>query len=395
MAGIIRTSAMCWLVFGAALLVSTAADAKGFRTLYEFKGGSEGKWSYAPLTIDAAGSFYGTTAYGGTGCGRKGCGTVFRFAPDGTYTVLHAFANRRTDGAHPWAGLIFDEAGNLYGTTEQGGRRNVGTIFKLASDGTETVLHSFGKIGDGAYPFAGLIADKVGNLYGTTAGGGVDDDGTVFKVGPDGRETVLYAFEGLSGDHDGAYPEAALILDKSGNLYGTTSAGGANDLGTIFKVAPDGTETILYSFKGSNTDGAYPETDLKTDTSDNLYGTTSQGGQCNCGTVFKIAPDNTETMLYAFKGGSDGAFPLNGVVLDKAGNLYGITSAGGAENAGVVFTVTPDSSETVLHTFTRGPDGAIPHALLPDGKDSLYGTTSEGGKRCGRRGCGTIFRIEQ
>ena len=181
-----------------------------------------------------------------------------------TETVLHSFTGYPSDGARPYAGLIADSAGNLYGTTVYGGASSGvggpgnGVAFKLAPDGTETVLYSFTGGSDGAEPYAGLILDSTGNLYGTTAGGGASDWGVVFKLAPDGTETVLYSFTGGS---DGTGPYAGLILDSAGNLYGTTAGGGASDLGVVFKLAPDGTggytETVLHSFKGATSDGGF------------------------------------------------------------------------------------------------------------------------------------------
>ena len=200
-------------------------------------------------------------------------------------SVLYSFGTG-TDGQDPYAGLIQDASGNLYGTTYYGGTNRTGTVFKVTPDGVETVLHSFGTGTDGQYPYAGLIQDASGNLYGTTQQGGTNGTGTVFKVTPAGVETVLYSF-GIAPD--GYYPNAGLIQDASGNLYGTTYYGGTNNKGTVFKVTPAGVETVLYSF-GIAPDGYYPSARLIQDASGNLYGTTTQGGTNTTGTVFKISP---------------------------------------------------------------------------------------------------------
>ena len=231
---------------------------------------------------------------------------------------------------------------------------------------SETVLYSFaGSPSDGANPLAGLIADRAGNLYGTTGFGGSSDFGVVFKLAPNGTETVLHFFAG--GPSDGRTPffSGGLIVDPAGNLYGTTFGGGASDFGVVFMLAPNGTETMLHSFAGSPTDGASPQAGLIIDGAGNLYGTTANGGASDFGVVFKLAPNGTETVLHSFAGGpSDGAGPVAGLIADSAGNLYGTTSGGGASGFGVVFKLAPDGTYTVLHTFAgwrrrrapRGPD---------------------------------------
>ncbi|MDB6146437.1 MAG: hypothetical protein JWO45_101, partial [Spartobacteria bacterium] len=200
--------------------------------------------------------------------------------------------------------MVADKSGNLYGTTYSGGVGR-GTVFKLAQGGALTTLYTFTNDGtDGANPYAGLILDKAGNLYGTTYGGGAGARGTVFKIAPDGTETVLYAF---TGGADGGLPITGL-LERHGDLYGMTSAGGKFQFGVVFKVAPDGTETVLHAFKGGK-DGATPVfTALIADGAGNLYGTTELGGINNLGTVFKLKGHH-ETVLYSFKGGNDGAYP--------------------------------------------------------------------------------------
>jgi uncharacterized repeat protein (TIGR03803 family) len=253
----------------AALIVTAAAGsaqaAPKETVLYSFKGGSDGSNPAAGLIVDSSGNLYGTTfnGGGGSGCGSDfGCGTAFKLAPDGTETVLHAFTGG-SDGGLPEAGLIADGSSNLYGTAYQGGASNLGVVFKLAPDGTETVLYSFKGGGDGGVPAGTLIADSSGNLYGTTSEGGGsgcfgNGCGTVFKLAPDGTETVLHAFTGGS---DGAHPNVALIADGAGNLYGTTGGGGITlcyeGCGTVFKLAPDGTETVLHAFTGAAT-GIFP-----------------------------------------------------------------------------------------------------------------------------------------
>jgi uncharacterized repeat protein (TIGR03803 family) len=368
--------------------------------LYSFLGGTtDGLGPEAGLIMDNAGNLYGTTSAGGpnisTG-GPDGDGTVFKINAAGTERILYFFAGGTTDGLRPEAGLVMDSAGNLYGTTEAGGG-----VFKVSPTGTETVLHFFkGGTTDGAAPFAGLIMDSAGNLYGTTFAGGPSDDGTVFKVSPTGTETVLYFFKG--GTTDGLGPRAGLVMDSAGNLYGTTEFGGAycvsqGGCGTVFKLSATGTETVLYSFKGGTTDGANPlYGNLLMDSAGNLYGTTSAGGPSNDGTVFKISATGTETVLYSFKGGTaDGAITAEGVIADGAGNLYGITSYGGTNNRGTVFKISAAGTESILYSFAGGAsDGSGPVGLMMDSAGNLYGTTSFGGAYCvSQGGCGTVFKI--
>jgi uncharacterized repeat protein (TIGR03803 family) len=323
----------------------------------------------------------------------------------GKFRVLYVFQGG-TDASGPIAGVI--ERGKLlYGTTYFGGTNNLGTVYSVAADGTESVIHSFGSGTDGANPQAGLVADAKGNLYGTTYSGGAKDRGTVFKITPKGKETVLYSFcPNYPHCTDGFNVSAGLILDANGNLYGTSYAGGANSLGTVFKVASDGTQTVLYSFKGGS-DGADPSASVIADSQGNLYGTTYDGGNTNCygagcGTVFKLATDGTESVLYAFQGGSDGANPFASLIMDATGNLYGTTWSGGSttncsgSGCGTVFEVATNGTETILHAFSGGSDGMdLQSPLTADENGNLYGTTDYGGNTsdCSGNGCGTVFKL--
>ena len=300
-----------------------------------------------------------------------------------TETVLSSFANS-PDGANPRFGTpILDAKGNLYGTTNYGGAHGYGTVFKLTPSGRKTILHSFDPNGtDGAYPWAGLVRDKNGNLYGTTVEGGTDViDGTVFKLTHTSKgwtETILHSF---GASQDGSQPYSVLTLDATGNLYGTTNVGGAYSYGTVFELTPSGTETILWSF-GKGTDGANPLAGVVRDKNGNLYGTTEYGGAYNKGTVFELTPSGSETILWNFGSGTDGANPYGGVVLGTNGNLYGTTVNGGAYGDGTVFEVTPSGMETLLHSFDNNDiDGFNPYAgLVTDQKTgNLYGTTINGG----------------
>ncbi|HEX3432189.1 MAG TPA: choice-of-anchor tandem repeat GloVer-containing protein [Rhizomicrobium sp.] len=318
---------------GSGVVYQLAPD--GTQTVFPFDGGSEGKNPEAPLIMDSAGNLYGTTYAGGA----YGFGTVFKLAwATGTETVLHSFASGSGDGANPVAGLIRDASGNLYGMTSAGGDEG-GVIFKIAPDSTETLLHNFFG-GDGCVPLGGLIADKAGNFYGSTRACGAAGVGTTFKLAPDGTYTVLYSFGSLGPD--GEYPSGGLVRDGNGNLYGTTEYGsgtgcGGSGCGTVFEVTPKGKETILYQFTGGS-DGQWPLASLVRDGTGNLYGMTKLGGGTGGGTVFKIATDGSETILHAFTGGNDGSSPVSGLIAKRT-NLFGTASSGGAHGFGTVFKV--------------------------------------------------------
>ncbi len=299
------------------------------------------------------------------------------------------------DGANPVGVVIADKTGNLYGTTAFGGAYANGVVFKLAPDGTETVLYSFTGSSDGALPFAGVIMDQSGNLYGTTLEGGDYGAGNIFEVTPNGSETTLYSFTCQS---DGCLPNAGLTEDKSGNFYGTTWYGGANFDGNVYKLAPDGTLTTLYSFAGGN-DGFEPYAGVIFDKAGNLYGATAYGGGTGClgsgcGTVFKLTPGGTETVLYAFTGGSDGAGPQANLYMDKKGNLYGTTMQGGSGcdyGCGTVFEVSAGGVESTVHTFTQSEGADSTSSLVADSKGDLFGTT----QFAGTYGYGSVFKIKE
>ena len=330
-----------------ASLASTTWARTQYKTLYRFPpGGRRGSFPRGGLVADREGILYGTTAAGGA----HGVGTVFELEPDGhggwKETVLHSFDG--TDGGYPEAGLIFDAAGNLYGTTSYGGAHGGGTVFELAPDGQggwhETVLHSF-NFRDGRLPAAGLTFDFAGNLYGTTYSGGASGAGTVFELSPDGHggwnETVLHSFNGRNGNE----PVASVIFDAAGNLYGTTYYGGAHNGGTVFELAPNGhrdwKETVLHSFNEPSQVGS--SAGLVFDTAGNLYGTTDLGGPRKYGTVFKLSPNGhspwEETVLHSFKD-QPGAYP-NDLIFDTQGHLYGTTIGDEDTTFGSVFEITP------------------------------------------------------
>ncbi len=380
----------------------TWAQSK-YKTLYRFTGGSDGRRPYAGLIFDQAGNLYGTTTYGGnfTDCDIVGgCGVVFKLTPnsDGSWkeSVLHTFCSPAGcgDGAGPYGSMIFDAAGNLYGTTEAGGSGTVGAVYELMpSNGgwAESVLYSFAGSSDGAHPYAGLIFDSSGNLYGTTSSWYTSFGGTVFELtrGSGGTWTESFVFDFTGGPGGGA-PYAGVIFDAQGNLYGTTLVGGGNQVGVVFKLEASNRKVlqVLHSFTGGR-DGGYPVYgSLIMDTAGNLYGTTSSGGAYNHGTVFKLTQSAgkwKETVVHSFTN-ERGAVPDSGLIFDSAGNLYGTTSQGGdlgacaGKGCGVVFKLTPNSTggwkETVLYGFADKP-GANPNAgLTLDSAGNLYGTTT-------------------
>jgi len=308
-------------------------------TVHEFNPNS-GAGPVAGLAHDTAGNLYGTLSGGGSGACVRGCGGIFRIdAATQVFTELYLFAGG-PDGATPLGGLVLDHAGNLYGTTRYGGTLDKGTIFKLQPDGTLTILHRFTGFPDGESPFAGLVADSVGNLYGTTrAGGTAFNYGTIFKVDTNGNESVIYRFTGAA---DGAYPLGSLIVDDAGNFYGTTIGGGGSGggfgNGVAFKLDASSTLTVLHTF--TTPDGLEPSCTLLRDATGNLYGTTYLGGTENQGTVFRLEPSGRFRVLHNFLGGVDRGKPYAGLIRDNAGNLYGTTTRGGTNNFGTVFRIS-------------------------------------------------------
>jgi uncharacterized repeat protein (TIGR03803 family) len=382
---------------------SHAETAKKFKTLHTFlvSRNNDGIYPTGGLVLDPAGNLYGTTVYGG---GSKNSGIVFKLTPNrgGSWNekVIHRFGGSH-DGAAPYAGLILDQAGNLYGTTYYGGgTKYAGTVFKLAPnpDGswTESVLYKFCSItncGDGAAPSAGLVLDQTGSLYGTTQYGGANRNGVVFKLTPDQAgewtENVLYSFCSLSNCIDGSESRSGLVFDKAGNLYGTTLYGGPNTTGVVFELMPSENggwkESVLY-------DKGVFFASLIFDNAGSLYGTIP-GGPYKNGAVFRLSPNPDGrwrgTVLHIFTGGRDGGEPLANLNFDMAGNLYGTTYRGGnftscgGIGCGIVFKIAPDSKgewhETVLHAFVDHP-GANPLAgVIFDAAGHLYGTTRGGG----------------
>jgi uncharacterized repeat protein (TIGR03803 family) len=374
----------------------TAAD-----TLYSFGTNStDGMAPSGVLLQGSDGNFYGTTVDGGIGGGRSGDrvtgnGTVFKVTPTGEETVMHLFAGAPADGANPVA-LIQGSDGNFYGATSDGGRNNVGAVFKLTPDGAETILYSF-VAGNGPENPVGLIQASDGNFYGTTFSGGGYGGGAVFKVTLEGVETIPYSFGGTQSD--GLSPVGQLVEGSDGNFYGVTFGGGDPNCGagsvkytfqcgTVFKVTAMGVETVLHSFSGP--DGANPGAGLIQGSNGNLYGTTT-GGTLNLGTVFEITPEGFATTLYSFSAPTTsagfivGAGPEGGLIQGRDGNFYGTTSADGENAGGSMFQLTPGGIVTVLYSFPSAPNPnpiysatpAFPDTNLVQGSDgNLYGAAA-------------------
>lgn len=381
------------IVFLSALAPSVRAQT--YKVLYDFTGGSDGAFPlYGTLAQDQASNLYGTTYEGGS----SNCGTVFKVVPKtGKESVLHNFTCG-SDGGYPHANLIL--SGNtLYGTTPNGGSKSYGVVFEVnIKTGAETVLYNFAGGGDGAKPWAELVQDKAGNLYGTTTGGGSSSYGTVFQVVPKTKkETVLHSFSGS----DGEAPFSGLALDPTGKvLYGTTYEGGSSGSGVVFGLTiKTRTYTVLHNFTGG-ADGGEPFGTLDIGKGGILYGTTEYGGSGSNGgngVVYELVfKTGNETVLYTFSGGADGGYPFGGVIPNKAGKLCGTTQTGGAYSLyGTIFELDPTKgTETVLHSFD-GTDGAEPLVgLLQDSHGTFYGTTYVGGTgNCGFTACGVVFSL--
>jgi len=388
-----------------------SAVGQEFQILYSF---SYNSGPFGGVIFDTAGNLYGTTSYGTTFSG-----TVYELSPQTgggwTETTLHSFNDNSDDGYQPYAGLAMDSAGNLYGTTRVGGDHGEGTVFELTpgADGTwtETILHSFGSSSaDGTYPYSTPALDSAGNLYGTTFEGGTGgNNGTVFKLarGPNGwEEKVIHTFAPNAAGDGGYNPYAGVILDASGNLYGTTTSCSCSyaNRGTVFelKLNANGTyaEEVLHYFYSNGVDGYDPVASLVFDAKGNLYGTTNEGGSSGAGTVFELSPTSSgkwrEKILHNFtNNGTDGVGPAASVTFDMSGNLYSTTVGGGPQEYGTVFELTPTGTgtwnETILYSFVdgggNGDDPSSPITL--DALGNLYSTALGGGANGG----GNVFEI--
>lgn len=413
------------LATGFLFAAPSIAQAQTYSVIYTFCSAAncvDGIEPSVNLIVDKQGNLYGEAQEGGSFSGycanELGCGTVFELTPTGAESVFDTFGSF-AGGYTPVGGLARDANGNLYGNTTFGGSSNkvcnldggCGVVFEVTPEGTSSVLYTFTGGRDGFWPNGNPILDTQGNLYGTTFyGGHARLAGTVFKITPTGQKITLYEFGAYKGD--ARSPQAGLIMDAQGNLYGTTRSGGLRGseikgltcpggCGTVFQINPAGVETILYTFMGWKAqDGAAPGAGLVMDGQGNLYGTTVYGGVYGDGSVFKLTLSGKETVLYSFTGGADGSFPLGSLALDAQGNIYGTTWRGGAHDFGVVFELPTSGTETILYSFTGGTDGSEPAgSLVFDKQGNLYGSTPWGGNTggpCsegGRSGCGVIFKL--
>jgi uncharacterized repeat protein (TIGR03803 family) len=351
---------------------------------------ANGSEPYFGLVADSAGNLYGTTGFGGT----NGDGTIFELSGSNHQTLTTLFNFNSSNGAQPFGALVEDSAGNFYGTTEAGGADNSGTVFEIPAGNPTavTTLFSFNN-SSGTKPFAGLTLDSSGNLYGTTTSFGASKYGTVFELSGTGHQTfTLLASFNLS---DGSSAQGGLVIDSAGNIYGTTAAGGANSDGTVFRLSGTNHKTLttLLSFNGSN--GSFPAASLTIGPDGNLYGTTAEGGSAGDGTVFRLSGTNFQTIttLLSFNG-TNGSTPYAPVIADAAGNLFGTTQNGGLAggNNGTIFQL----SGTNYQNFTQiaALDGTLSEprgALYNDSSGSLYGTTLAGGAN----GSGAAFEVTE
>ena len=398
-------AALSLAVLSALLLIAASpAQAQASETVLQNFDGKDGSGPNSRLTSDGAGNFYGTTPGGGS----AGDGTVYEVSPnDGGWneTPIYSFGPQPAGGYTPdFSPVIFDHSGNLYGTAYGGGANFYGVVFELSPPGsnwTETVLYNFCPEGypcnvTGAYPIGGLIMDSKGNFYGTTSAGGANGIGTVFELSPSGgnwTEQVIYSIGKSDRAADG------LVMDASGNIFGITNS-------TVFELTPSGNgwdATLIHNFKGSPKDGIGGEfCTLVLDQAGNLYGTTTSGGKDNAGTVYKLTPvvsgkkkgTYTEKVLYSFKtNGKDGVGPSAGIVFDGAGNIYGTTIGGGKYSAGTVYKLTPTGTggykEKILWSFNITDGNQPESSLILDSLGNLYGTTYAGGAN----GVGTAFEV--
>jgi uncharacterized repeat protein (TIGR03803 family) len=383
-------------IFGATLLLATAAlAANTTKLVYSFGGASDGEYTDTELVIDSAGNLYGTSVQGGT----FGGGTVFQITPAGVHTVLYNFTGG-ADGGEPYKGVTLDLQGNLYGTAVTGGggscEGGCGVVFKLAKTGsswTQSVIHTFTGGTDGSGPGAPVAFDKQGNIYGTTPTGGANGLGVVYQLKPNGTGgwalKVIHAF---TGGTDGSGGSASrFLIDSAGNLFNVCTTGGANGFGVVYEISPAQGKwkfTTLYAFK-DQPDGASPHGGVVSDSAGNLYGTTYYAGAHDLGTVYKLTRAGatwTESVLYSFKGGQDGASPISSLVADSAGNFYGTTSEAGATTCGcgVIFKMTNGAAnkwtESVVYRFPGTPNPGFAYNGMVNGlSGNFYGATVHGG----------------
>jgi uncharacterized repeat protein (TIGR03803 family) len=345
------------------------------------------------------GNFYGVTsaAQNLEPRGTSGYGSAYKITSSGTFTVLHTFAGGTSDGWNPEGSLVEGSDGNFYGVTSKAGSSD-GTVYRMTPSGQVTVLHSFtGAASDGATPVSGLIEGSDGSFYGTTEDGGTSGCGTVYKITPSGSFTLLYSFAFSTGGafggtftSDGGFPSGGLVEGSDGNFYGITGFGGANGWGTVYQVTPSGAFTLLHTFAKTTDNGIYGLGSLIQGSDGKFYGLARDGGAIGAGIVFTITPSGSFTIVYNFTGGaSDGSAPEATLVEGSDGNFYGMAEGAASGVYGTVVQITPSGSVTLLHNFV-GADGKFPYGNLVEGSDgSLYGYTSRGGASDD----GTLFKL--
>jgi len=404
-----RVAAAVFASMALLLLTAGAARAQTYSLLYTFcsqPNCTDGATPNPNLALDKAGNLYGTTQQGGDNSFTEG--VAFKVSPSGAENVIFNFDTLDT-GVVPLGGLILDNNGNLYGTASEGGitkngkkpncaEAGCGLVFQLSPSGTETILFDFVNskkegIFDGKLPYGPLLRDASGDFWGLVQGFGQATNGGIFELKTDGTESVHW----FGGRKQPKFPNSGLVMDAQGNIYGTTNQGGGYQGGTVFELSASGEETTLYSFGNRKAlqFGKYPTGGVVRDASGNLYGTTAYIG--SNGTVFELTSSGTPLLLYTFQGQPDGSKPMGNLIRDAQGNFYGTTAAGGVYNHGTVFKLTPAGGETVLYSFTGGADGGDPmDGLVMDEQGNLYGTTLLGGNtQCPKHdgGCGVIFKI--
>jgi uncharacterized repeat protein (TIGR03803 family) len=350
-----------------------------YRTARDFGSGTDGREpGRGAVVFDSSGDAFGTTEEGG----ENGCGMIWEITKSGTYTDLHDFG-AGADGVAPVAGVTLDSSGNLYGTTAEGGANDCGMVWKLTSGGTYSDLWDFGSGTDGYEPCSGVTIDGSGNLYGTALRGGAYGAGMVWKLTAGTGYTDLHDF---GSGYDGWYPESGVTLDSSGNLYGTVYAAGSNNGGLLWQLTTGGTYNTLHSF-GSSSDGSNPIGGVTFDSLGNLYGTTEKGGIYGSGGVlWEYTTSGSYKVLHEFGSGLDGALPWAGVTVDIVGDLFGTTSAGGGQFGGTLWEYTSAGTYSTLYDFGAGSDGSGPWAGVSfDSSGNIFGTSSQGGVHNGGR----------
>ena len=396
---------MTWLPCSCSFFARSRSQASTTEIIYSFAGDEDGEYTDSDVAIDAAGNLYGSSVLGGD----FGGGTVWQLAPVGSdwvHTVLYSFTGG-ADGGEPYKGVTLDAAGNIYGTAVTGGSGSCeggcGVTYKLTKSGstwTQSVIHAFTGGADGSGPGARVTVDKTGDVYGMTPTGGANGLGTIYALHPKPNGgwaiRVIHTF---TGGADGSSGSAGKMVLRGGHLYGAATTGGVNGAGTVFELTPTQTGEwdfkTIYSFQG-DPDGVFPYGALLFDGAGNIYGTTYYGGANDLGAVYKLSPDGvgewSETVLYSFKTGSDGNSSISNLVFDSTGNLYGTTSEGGS-GSGTIFKLTRGHgtwTESIPHRFVGSPDGAFPYAgMVSDGTGAFFGATVHGGAD----GEGSIYKF--